>query len=165
MNRLILIMIAILLGACSPIPETIRNAPTPDIQLPDVQKDFSAYQGKLVRWGGALIEVENRETGTTLQIMAYPLNDNGHPDVTAVAQGRFIVRANEFLDPALYTRYSEITAFGRLIDQSERHVGRKSLKLPVIELLELHLWPGYSRRSCGYAPYYGNYCFGDCSSE
>ncbi|MCL7419672.1 MAG: Slp family lipoprotein [Methylobacter sp.] len=164
MVRLLLLTIAILLGACTTVPKAIRRAPEPDIPLADVQKNFSAHQGKPVRWGGVLLEVENRETETLLQILGYPLRYNGRPDVTDAAQGRFIIKTHEFLDPAVYAKDRELTVTGRLIELNERQIGRKSLTLPVIESQQLYLWPeAYRGRYYGYrgySPLYGNYRYG-----
>lgn len=162
MIRLIfIIQMVLLVSACSHIPETIRNAPQPNVQLLDVQKDFMKYQDKMVRWGGAVIDVENKENETILQMMAYPLRDRGYPDLTEEAQGRFIVKANKFLDPAIYTKNSELSIFGQLVDERELLVGQKSLKLPAVELQQLYLWPKYRQRRyggyCGYSAYYGRY--------
>lgn len=164
MVRLLLLILTTLVAACTTIPETIRSAPEPDIHLPDTQKNFSTHRGKTVRWGGVLLEVKNKETGTTLQVLGYPLTYNGRPDVTAVAEGRFIFETAEFLDPAVYAKGRELTATGRLIELSERQIGGKSLALPVIEIQQIYLWPEEYRRRyyryCGYSPFYCNYRFG-----
>ncbi|MGR9116352.1 MAG: Slp family lipoprotein [Gammaproteobacteria bacterium] len=142
----------------------MRYAPEPDIHLPDIQDNFSALQGKTMRWGGILLEAENGKTATTLHMLGYPLMYNGRPDVTAVAEGRFIININEFLDPAVYTKGRELTVTGRLLELKERPIGRKSLALPVIEAQQIYLWPKESRRRyygyCGYSPFYGNYRYG-----
>ncbi len=162
MFRLILITLVVLLGGCAKAPETIREPPKPDIQLQAVQLDFPAYQNHSVRWGGALLEVENKETESTLEILAYPLDGSGRPDVTLLAQGRFRVKVGGFVDAAHYTRGSEVTVFGRLVEQSERYLSRKVIKLPVLESQQLYLWPQnrneyYGSGYCGYSPFYGNY--------
>lgn len=164
-----LIQVILLIGACSNIPETIRYAPEADIRLSDVQKNFSAYQGGRVRWGGTLLEVENTETSTTLQILAYPLRYNGRPNISSIAQGRFIAQTTQFLDPEIYTKDTEITVTGKLTGQAERQIDAKTIKLPVVDSSQLYLWPKYRRRNygyqygfgyCGFPPYYWNYRYG-----
>lgn len=160
-----LIQVILLIGACSNIPETIRHAPEADIQLSDVQKDFSSYQDSRVRWGGTLLEVENTETATTLQILAYPLRYYGRPNISSVAQGRFIAQTTQFLDPKIYTKDAEITVTGKLTGQAERQIDTKTIKLPVIDSSQIYLWPKYRRRNDGYGycdlpPDYWNYRYG-----
>lgn len=156
----VFITIAILLSGCSHIPETIRHAPSHDIHLQDTKNNFSKHQNQMVRWGGTLIDVVNKENETTLQILAFPLNYKGRPDLSAAAQGRFLVKTNEFLDPAVYTTGSELTVTGRLVDENNRKVGQKVLQLPVIELQQIYLWPEYRQNYCGYSPYHGKYRYG-----
>ncbi len=165
MFKLVYLIPAILLvSACSSIPETIRNAPQADINLLQVQNDFLAHQSKTVRWGGTVIKVENMENESILHIMSYPLEYKGRPDLSAREEGRFIVKTKEFLDPAIYTKNSELSIFGSLVGESEHLIGQKKLKLPTIKLQELYLWPEYLRQSyygySGYSPYYGSYRYG-----
>ena len=163
MFRLVLITSVILLSSCSHIPETIRKAPLQDIQIQDTEKDFSKHQYKTARWGGTLIDVKNDEAETTLQLLAFPLNYYGRPNLSASTLGRFLVRSNDFLDPALYVKSSELTVSGRLVDLNTRKVGQKVLSLPVIELQQIYLWPEYRPTyycGDGYSPYYSSYHYG-----
>ena len=160
MFRLVFIASMLLLNSCSHIPETIRQAPIQDIQIQDTKKDFSKHQHKTARWGGSLIDVKNDEHKTTLQVLAFPLNYEGRPNLRAATLGRFLVKSNKFLDPAIYTNNTELTVSGRLVDVDNRKVGQKTLKLPVIELQQIYLWPKYRSRYCGYSPYYNSYRYG-----
>jgi len=157
MLQLIFIMLAVLLNSCSHIPQTIRQAPLQDIQIQDTKKDFSRHQYKTVRWGGTLIGVRNNEKETTLQILAFPLSYQGRPNLSAPALGRFLVKSNAFLDPVIYTKNSELTVSGHLIDENKLKVDQKVLKLPVIELQQIYLWPEYRSSYCGYPLYYSPY--------
>ena len=160
MFRLVLVTSVILLSSCSDIPKTIRQAPLQDIQIQDTEKDFSKHQYKTARWGGTLIDVKNNENETTLQVLAFPLNYKGRPNLSASALGRFLVKSNDFLDPAIYIKSSELTVSGRLAEENNLKVGQKVLKLPVIELQQIYLWPEYRLSYCGYSPYYSSYRYG-----
>ena len=160
MFRLVLITTVILLNSCSHIPETIRQAPLQDIQIQDTEKDFSKHQYKTARWGGTLIDVKNDKAETTLQLLAFPLNYYGRPNLSVSTLGRFLVKSNDFLDPALYINSSELTVSGRLVDVNTRKAGQQVLKLPVIELQQIYLWPKYRSSYCGYSPYYRSYRYG-----
>lgn len=166
MYRLALVALILMASACSTIPEQIRHAPNPDIHLPEVQHDFSAHRGKTVRWGGTVLSVINDESYTTIQILHYPLQSNGRPEMDGPSKGRFILKNKKFLDPAVYTKGRELTVTGTLRELSAHKVGRKTLELPVIESRQIHLWPQqYEYRHygyCGYSPLYGGYHYAGC---
>ncbi len=163
MYRFVFLLVFISINACSHIPKTIRNAPNENLQLSEIQNNFTAHQGKTVRWGGTLLNLKNTENQSTLQILSYPLTYNGRPDTLAEPEGRFIVKTTEFIDPGYYTKDSEITVAGLLTTQNEYLVDQKSLNLPVIEQPQIYRWRKY--RQPYYGNYYGNYGnYGYCPS-
>lgn len=156
----LLLTLSILLSACSSLPVALQKAPAVDVQLTDVIKNISSYRNVPVRWGGTVIEVENEEHLTNIQLLYFPLNGDGSLRLNAPNQGRFVIQSPEFLDPALYVKGSEITVAGIVSAETERIVGNKSLRLPVITIQAIYLWPrdqqsGYS--GYRYAPYYSDY--------
>ena len=157
MFKLVFMSLVVFLIGCSNVPKTIRQAPLQDIQIQDTAKDFSKHQFKTVRWGGTLIDVKNTENETTFQVLAFPLYYTGRPNLNEPALGRFIVKSNVFLDPAIYINRSELTVSGRLTDEKNIKVDQKGLKLPVIELHQIYLWPKYRSSDCGNSPYFSGY--------
>ncbi len=159
----LIILLSIALTACSSMPPVLENAPAIAVQLNEVRNNVAAYQGKPVRWGGTIIEVENEADSSRIQILYYPLNSTGRPVVTENTQGRFIIQSRNFLDPAIYKKDAKITVTGALNGSAERTIGKKVLLLPVIDLENSFLWPEEQDRyyyppSCvGYYPslYYG----------
>lgn len=156
----LLLTLSILLSACSSLPVALQKAPAVDVQLTDVIKNISSYRNMPVRWGGTVIEVENEEHLTNIQLLYFPLNGDGSLRLNTPNQGRFVIQSPEFLDPALYVKGSEITVAGIVSAETERIIGKKSLRLPVITIQAIYLWPrdqqsGYS--GYGYAPYYSDY--------
>lgn len=163
MKMYVFLLNGLLLNACSQLPETLKNPPTPDVQVQETLSDSSSHLGRQVRWGGKLIEVQNNPDETILHILAFPLNYTGRPDLDEPAQGRFLVKTDNFLDPAVYAKDSEITAAGQLVHLADHRIGQKNLKVPVISLKDLYLWPEYRQSyypNCGYGPYYGGYGYG-----
>jgi hypothetical protein len=108
----LLLTLSILLSACSSLPVALQKAPAVDVQLTDVIKNISSYRNMPVRWGGTVIEVENEEHLTNIQLLYFPLNGDGSLRLNAPNQGRFAIQSPEFLDPALYVKGSEITVAG-----------------------------------------------------
>ncbi len=166
MNRFLFLIILTLLTGCSNLSPAIRNAPKMDLRPQQVMQKPGHYKGSPVRWGGKIVSVENENDASRIQILAYPLNFYGRPQVDAKHRGRFVIESAKFLDPAVYEKDSEITVAGIFNGEVERKVGKKTLKLPLLTLTNAHLWP--ERRYCHhfddydyyrYRPYY-RYGFG-----
>ncbi|PKM12861.1 MAG: hypothetical protein CVV13_03905 [Gammaproteobacteria bacterium HGW-Gammaproteobacteria-3] len=140
-------------GCANHLPTAIQNAPTPDLTYHQViSGDPAKQRGLLLRWGGTVIDVENLETLTRIQVLYYPLDSNGRPQITRPAEGRFILESPLFLDPAIYYKDAEITVVGLLNAETVLKVGDKTLKLPLISAKTLYLWP--ERDNNGYRGYY-----------
>lgn len=154
----------LILTACSNLPPAIDNPPLVDISYPQAVQAIGNYQSAQVRWGGVVIDVENEQTSSIVQILSYPLNHFGRPRLDKPSQGRFIVKTAEFIDPAVYTKNSEITVAGILKGDEARMIGKKELRLPVVASSVIYLWPVESNTECygpgawggvGYSPYFG----------
>ncbi|MEC4749908.1 Slp family lipoprotein [Methylomicrobium sp. Wu6] len=153
--RVLLLLSASLLNACSTLPPAIKDPPAVDISFPQASVDIARYKGAPVRWGGVIIDVQNEKDYTRLQVLSYPLNSYGRPNREKPYQGRFYLDSRKFLDPAVYKKDKEITAAGVLTGDQELMIGNKLLRLPVLETTTLHLWPDYEP-----TPYYYNGGFG-----
>jgi len=155
-------MLAVLqMGACSNLPTAIKEAPSHEVQLHDLQDKIETYKGSLVRWGGTIAQVDNEEDASWVHVLYFPLNGYGRPKLNQSSQGRFLMYSEKFLDPAVYTKGAQITVAGVLTGAVERMIGKKSLKLPIIKISQDYLWPTYSRpRYYGYPGYYPYYSYG-----
>jgi len=149
------------LSACSNLPPAIEDPPAIDISYPQASSDVARYKGMPARWGGVIIEVQNEQTYSRLQVMSYPLNSYGRPMLNKPHQGRFYLHSREFLDPAIYAKDREVTAAGLLNGDQALTIGNKLLRLPVLDVDRIHLWPEYEHipyfYNGGYYPYPGYY--------
>jgi outer membrane lipoprotein len=158
-----LVTICLLLNACSNLPPAIKNPPLFDISYAQAIQNIAKYTNAPVRWGGIIIDVENEQNFSLVQVLYYPLNGDGRPQTDQMNEGRFLIKSPDFLDPAVYTKNSEITVAGTLIGDLERTIGKKVLRLPLISASTIHLWPVYVYDNYydgfghGYNPYYGGY--------
>lgn len=164
MKWLLIVLSAVAIQGCSNLPVAIKNPPDPDLQYQEVAGNVSQFQGKAVRWGGTIIHVENEEKSSMIQILNYPLNSQGRPELDQRATGRFLLFTTKFLDPAIYAKNDELTVAGTVDGESTRKVGHKELTLPVVKSETLFLWPKRSNRYCNYGfnpyYYYGLYPYG-----
>ncbi|HSN23619.1 MAG TPA: Slp family lipoprotein [Methylomicrobium sp.] len=150
-NRLFSVFYLFFIASCSTLPTEIEEPPAIDISYLQAIDNISQYKGAAVRWGGVIIDVLNEQNYSLLQLMAYPLNSYGRPQKNKPHEGRFYVKSSEFLDPAIYAKDQEVTAAGLLSGDKELTIGKKTLRLPIIDAKTIHLWPDYE---C--APYYYN---------
>ncbi len=149
MKRYIL-LICVLLSACAGLPAAVKNVPVADLTYSQASQNPNSYKDIPVRWGGVIIEVENEENFTLVQVLSHPLNYYGRPQLTKPSEGRFVIKSSEFLDPAVYAKDKEITVAGTLKGDIERTVGKKTIRLPLLSSTAIYLWPVFQSN-----PYYG----------
>jgi outer membrane lipoprotein len=132
----------LLLGACAThIPPDIREAPPGNPGLELVRSDPAGHLSQRARWGGTIIETDNRTDTTWLTVLALPLRKNGEPISGEASSGRFIAIVPGFLDPSLYTNKRQITVTGTLLPVETRNVGEYPYQYPVVQVESHYLWP------------------------
>lgn len=158
--KIYLLLSCLLLGACTSMPKAIQNMNVVDVTYAQVSQNIDGHKNISVRWGGIIIDVENEEDFSLVQVLFYPLNYSGRPQLNEPRGGRFVIRSTEFLDPVVYTKDKEISVVGTLYGDIQRTVGKKIIRVPLIQSTAVHLWPkrrnnyyGYK----GYDPYHYGY--------
>lgn len=157
-NSILLAILALNLAACSTLPESIKKAPDKEISL--VEATNEAKNGTNVRWGGKIVQVENKDNQSLLEIVAYPLNHYGKPRTGKHSQGRFVAVTDEFYDPVVYEKGTLITISGRVAGSEKRKVDERSILMPVIDIVESYKWraePPRMRDPYYYDPFYSPY--------
>lgn len=148
------LMSLVLLGGCQPrVPLEIREPLPGSPSVSIVQQDIKPYVGTFVRWGGVIVSVENRTDETWLEIVSKELDNDGKPLKNDVSLGRFLVRREEFLDPAVYRPGREVTVYGVVKALVTRKIGERPYAYPVVRAERLYLWPEYRYYPYAY-PYY-----------
>ena len=128
-------------GCSSTISDLIKEPAEPEITVEEARRGHAALKGKEVRWGGEIIDVENKRQETWIEILAYPLSSRGRPDADRSAQSRFISRIRGFVDPAEYKAGRWLTVRGRLDGRITRPLGEYPYVYPLVEASAFHLWP------------------------
>jgi outer membrane lipoprotein len=167
-----------LAGASScayPISTELRNEVGEGITFPMVLQNPTAYLGKIVLWGGLLIETVTLKGGSDITVLDTPLDYQERPEAARYSRGRFIARSPEFLDPAIYKKGRRITLAGEVVGKEAKPLGKVEYVYPVVMVKQLHLWkrqyygpyyyywgwPSFGPYSYrGYGPYYGPYGWG-----
>ncbi|MCO6441082.1 MAG: Slp family lipoprotein [Nitrococcus mobilis] len=148
----------VVLSGCGTQP-VIPEAPANNPRLAQVHTRPNDYRGLAVRWGGTLVEVENRAQETVLLIMGQPLDDDGRPRPDGASQGRFMAKINGFLDPVIYSAGRSVTVVGMLVGAEPRKIGGYTYHYPVVAVEAYHLWP-QSRQMARYSPCFNRFWYG-----
>ena len=138
-------LLLLLVPACAHvISKDIRANSDLSLTLKQVRANPDAYKGKSVVWGGEIIQVINEEDGTTeIEVYQELLNFRGEPQETSPSEGRFLVLANEFLDPYIYWEGRRITVAGELQGEKTEPLGEMYYRYPLIKSKQIYLWPNY----------------------
>ncbi|MEL5848866.1 MAG: Slp family lipoprotein [Candidatus Igneacidithiobacillus chanchocoensis] len=107
------------------------------------QAQTGAENGKLVRWGGELIQTEPEADQTCFTMLGFPLDRDGRPRLgrQSADAGRFIACAPGFYDPTLYAAGREMTFVGTITGVVKKKVGGYGYPYPRISASRVYLWP------------------------
>jgi outer membrane lipoprotein len=153
------------LSSCaSRMPKKIQGAFDNTLNAAQVHTQPNKFLSQQVRWGGKILNIENRQNTSRLTIVAFPLNSYGRPKNSDQSHGRFIAVVDKFLEPELYSKDREVTVTGILQKSETLKVGEFSYSHPVVQVNSHHLWvikqttsPNYMNHwwhDSWYNPYY-----------
>lgn len=135
------ILIVTGLTACSSIPEKIKQAPASNITPDEARQRPQDFQDQSIRWGGEVIQIENKPTLTQIIILAKPLDKDGQPASNKTHYGRFIAQIERFIEPSLYTPGRDVTVTGTFSGIIEQMVGEYPYRYPTVAVDTIYLWP------------------------
>jgi outer membrane lipoprotein len=140
MTRLIRIMIllALITGCASTPPLDLTNidfAITPQTVLatPDTI-------GHTVLWGGLILSSRNFKEYTQLEVLSYPVDQQGRIQRKSEPMGRFYARYPGYLETAEYRANRWITLTGSVRGVETGVVGNANYRFPVLDVRQLYLW-------------------------
>jgi outer membrane lipoprotein len=138
---LILFLTPFLLPGCVyVISKEVRREVAKDLNFREVTKAPDTYKGKVVLWGGMIIESKNLKEGTRVVVLQKDLDKWGRPKESHESQGRFIVLHPGYLDTAIYRRDREITVAGEITGQKVLPIDEIEYTYPVLSPREIHVW-------------------------
>lgn len=154
--QLVLLPSFVLASACSShIPPEIKQPLEGSPDVAQVRAQSQNFISQKVRWGGTILETENKGDSSRLTIVAFPLGSDGEPKSDSQSPGRFIAVVNEFLEPTVYSKDREITVTGSLVKTENRDIGEFPYEYPVIQVENYYLWPVREEPSYyDYPPYW-----------
>jgi outer membrane lipoprotein len=142
---LLLLLTALLLSACATGPryptEGVELALTPQQAIAEAD----ILRGKSVLWGGMIINSINLASHTRLEILAYPLDSNQHPQTDSAPLGRFLLFKSGYLETVDFAPGRLVTVRGQLDGATSGIVGETSYTYPQVRTGDLYLWPRAGR--------------------
>lgn len=145
----------LLVSGCAVMSKELRTEAEKDLSFEEVFKDPDLHKGKVVIWGGTIVDSKNTKDGTLLEVLQKPLDLVGEPRDVDQSGGRFLALYEGFLDIAIYTKGREITVGGLVQGKRVMPLGEIRYTYPVILVKEIHLWPEVSRDRVPPYPYWG----------
>jgi len=129
------------LTACAPAisKESLRQA-DPNITFQLLVKNPDRYTGKVVLLGGQIVTTVVRENETWIEVLQQPLDWQQQPQDTDISYGRFLVRFDGFLDPAVYAVGKRLTVLGEVQGKKVQPLKEMEYTYPVLFAREHHLW-------------------------
>jgi len=136
-----LLLLLLLFGGCAHVlsPEALREV-DPTLSFAEVKANPAACRGKSLVLGGLLIETRADRQGTTLEVLNYTLDRWGEPQAVDEAGGRFLARADRFLDPEIYQPGLFVTLSGTVQGVETRPLRDYAYTYPLFRISELYLW-------------------------
>ena len=146
MRPYLLLLSSIFIFSCAPvISEEIRGGADISLTFKEVAQSPDTYEGKIVLWGGEIIQTLPQGDGTTLiEVLEWPLGWREKPKRTVSFQGKFLVLLKEPLDSSVYRSGGRITVAGEIQGSMEgekiRSVSDPTYLYPLLLSKEIHVW-------------------------
>lgn len=144
----------LIVGCGASISKGLKNQIARDIHFREVLKNPAAFRGKVVMWGGVILEAKNQKGGTLLEVLQKPLEWDDRPQEGDVSHGRFLGLYEGFLDTALFAKGREVTVAGEIQGKRVLPMDEIDYTYPLLVVKELHLWPERVKERIVPAPFW-----------
>lgn len=137
----LMIFLLFLSGCAHVISKDLRTKSDPSLTLAQVRQNPEMFKGKMVLWGGEIIETTNlKDASTQIEIFQMPLGWRGEPKTRFSSEGRFLVLTDQSLDPYLYRKGRKVTVAGEILGEKTKLLGEMEYRYPLISGRQIHLW-------------------------
>jgi len=140
-----LTLLCFVLG-CAPVISTeLKTGADTSLSFKEVQENPEVYRGKIVLWGGEIVQVLPQENGTALiEVLEWPLGWWDKPRKTIEFRGKFLVSVKGPLDLSIYKRGKRITIAGEIQGKMQgdkiKELTDSTYQYPVVLEKEMHAW-------------------------
>ncbi|MDH4203890.1 MAG: Slp family lipoprotein [Desulfobacteraceae bacterium] len=133
--------IMFVMGCAAGISQHSRSKVTYTGTFSALQKTPDVYKGEVIMLGGRIIETKTSPSLSELTVLQLALDTSGRPVNPDQSEGRFIVQTKQLLDPAVYQKDMLLTVVGTLKGSKVGSIGGFEYIYPIVELIEIKLWP------------------------
>ncbi len=134
-------------GCTAGISKASRSQVTYKGNFADLQKNPDAFGNEIVMFGGKILKTQVSPNSSELMVLQLPLDSNGRPVNQIQSEGRFLIHSDQFLDPANYKKGAFLTVVGVSKGKKIRPIGDYDYVYPLLEEIEIKLWPNEIRTS------------------
>lgn len=136
--------LAVQLSGCgSVLSRKTMDQVDPKLSPDTVLNNPKAFIGQTVLVGGTILSAENLQEGTLVEVLAYPTDRRGEPQLSEPALGRFLLLYPGYLDTLIYEQGRRIVAAGRIIGERVTEAGETSRAFPLLHPVEIKLLSEY----------------------
>ena len=137
------LLLLILFSGCTPISRELRTQADRTLSFLQVSQNPEAFKGKIVIWGGEIIETINQKDGTTfIFVLQRPLDWTEEPTFKR-SEGRFIILVEGYVDPYVFRRGRRITVAGEVLGKKVMRLGELEYPYPLLLSKQIYLWGEY----------------------
>ncbi len=157
---LLIALSAALAGCGSVISRGALKEVDRGIALDVVRAKPDAYAGRKVLWGGIIISADNLEDSTEIEVLETELfpDDTPRSESEGESKGRFIIKTEKYLDPAVWKPNKRVTTAGIVKGARTKKIGKMDYLYPLVTPIELKLFdPPPHIYQIGIMPLYAPY--------
>jgi outer membrane lipoprotein len=137
------------LGCAAGISKQALSQVSFSLPFSEMQEHPEEFLGEVALLGGKVIETQTLKGATELTVLQLELDGQHRPKDNDQTKGRFLVVADQFLDPAIYAKGELVTVVGRLEEAVTRPIGERDYVYPKLKAVEIKLWKKYGDTSPG----------------
>lgn len=106
-----------------------------------VAEDPQRWIDQPVVWGGMILEVNNYERHTEIELLAYPLDTRQRPRLELADEGRFILVLPGYVEARDYPLGRFVSLIGRVTGERRGSLRNAPYVWPEVAAERVHLWP------------------------
>ncbi len=127
-------------GCAKPFPQDLLAKVEKNVTYQAFQDEPEKYDGKLLLFGGEIVDARNLEAGASIIVLQRPLDGECRPSWTAESGGRFLIVSKAFLDLGAFRRGRSITVIGRVDGSQAMPLRGTEYWYPLLVAEQLYLW-------------------------
>ena len=125
------------------IPDELESELATDLTYEMVRDAPGTHQGKLIAWGGVVVDGKRLQGGTRLVVLQLPLTNDLHPtEERNRSKGRFLAFDNEgtITDPDAIEPGTPVTIIGRVGPEQHEKLEGVDYRYPRVDVLDMTVW-------------------------